>query len=62
MTNNQTDATKAAVNAAMAPTQSRFATWIQDPIASAYLATATTALAVMFVLGGMSIVNMAVHS
>lgn len=57
MTKNQTNETKDAVKAVAAP-RSRIAEWIEDPFASALVATAATATAVACVLGGMGIINL----
>lgn len=58
MTENQTEKTKEAVEAAVHT--NKLAKWIEDPFASALLATAATASAVGFVLTGMFIVNVAI--
>ena len=39
---------------------SRFARWLEDPFASAFMATGATAMAVTFVLSGMWLVNTAI--
>ena len=58
MTENQTEQTKEAVDAAVQP--GKLARVIEDPFASALMATAVTATAVGFVLTGMFIVQVAI--
>ncbi len=57
MTKNQTVETRQAVEAVVNGQESRLERWIQDPFASAYLATFSTLCAITFVLTGMAIVN-----
>lgn len=57
MTKNQTEETKAAIEATIQPAQTKVEQLIDDPFASAYLAAATVAVAFSFVVGGMTIIN-----
>jgi hypothetical protein len=61
MTTNQSEQIKESVEASLHPTADRIARWLEDPFASALLATAVTATAIAFVLTGMSIVNFAIN-
>ena len=57
MTKNQTEETREAVAVAIQPAESRLERMIEDPFASIYLAAGTIAVAICFILGGMSIIN-----
>ena len=61
MTTHQSEQIKASVDLSVAAPESRIARWIEDPFASAFLATAATATTICFVLGGMFIVNVAIN-
>ena len=61
MTKNQSPETKESVEAAVVPLGHRIGQWIEDPFASALLATAATATAIGFVLTGMGIINVILH-
>ena len=58
MTKNQTEDTKATVQAITAP-KHRIEAWLEDPFASAFLATGLTAAAITSVLTGMWLVSIA---
>ncbi|MDA0977487.1 MAG: hypothetical protein O3B72_02915 [Proteobacteria bacterium] len=58
MTINQSEQTRESAKAAIVPFSQRLAQWIDDPFASALLATAATTTAICFVLGGMGIINL----
>ncbi len=57
MTNNQSADTRESVKAVTAE-QSTITRWIEDPMASAYLAAGITAAAITSVLTGMWIVSL----
>ncbi len=60
MTTNQSNETRDLVAAAVVPSfGQRLGGWIQDPFASAFLATGMTATAITFVLTGMWLVSIA---
>lgn len=57
MTKNQSEQVKESVKVVAAP-RPRIAEWIEDPFASAMMATVATSTAVACVLGGMGIINL----
>ena len=58
MTVKQSEEIRHSVEEVIEPLHQKFARWIEDPFASALLATASVALAVTLVLTGMGIISL----
>ena len=61
MTVNQSEQTQQSVSKAVTPFSERLKVWIEDPMASAILASVTTLAAVTVVLTGMAVINVAIN-